>query len=129
MSGSLSTRVMNMKFMQKAETVKANDTREEQTRRLDDASEWTLPSSAKILKMAQAKPKIEVLGYGSIMNDQNYTIQRLWVSGTNDKESPDEYQPSQKSRDNSPPSAELNTLWRKRKPDGSPDRTNKRRAT
>ncbi|CCG20791.1 hypothetical protein CORT_0A04030 [Candida orthopsilosis Co 90-125] len=125
MSGSLSTRVMNMKFMQKAENTKANENHEEQRRMLDDVSEWMLPHSAKILKMAQRKPKIEVLGYGFIMNDRSYTTRKSW---TNEKDvaDSDDYDPS-RSRQNE--SGELSTLWRKRKPDGSPNRDNKRRAT
>lgn len=125
MSGSLSTRVMNMKFMQKAENTKANENHEEQRRMLDDVSEWMLPHLAKILKMAQRKPKIEALGYGSIMNDRSYTTRKSW---TNEKDvaDSDDYDPS-RSRQNE--LGELSTLWRKRKPDGSPNRDNKRRAT
>ncbi|KAG5421186.1 hypothetical protein I9W82_000276 [Candida metapsilosis] len=67
MSGALSSRVMNMKFMQKSDSPKLNEDQETQSRRIIDESEWSLPDGARILRMASRKPKTEVLGYGSIL--------------------------------------------------------------
>ncbi|CAK9683884.1 hypothetical protein FOB58_001808 [Candida parapsilosis] len=122
---------MNMKFMQKAESTQVSDNREEQRRKIDDVSEWSLPSSSKILKLAQRKPKIEVLGYGSIMSDRNYTSRKSWIAATNktDLNNDERYEPSRSRHKDVPNVGELDTLWRKRKPEGSPDRRNKRRAT
>ncbi|KAI5955533.1 hypothetical protein KGF57_003666 [Candida theae] len=119
MSGSLSTRVMNMKFMQKADSPKVNEGREEEKRTLKDVSEWSLPHSAKVLKMASHTPKVEVLGYGSILNDRNYTTRKF--QAPNDKEVLGSGEQQHETR-------ELSNLWKKRKPDGSPDRGQKRRA-
>lgn len=63
MSG-LSSRVMTMKFMQKADSVKE----QEETNKVKDTSEWVLPNAALLVKKANKKKNniSESVGYGSI---------------------------------------------------------------
>ncbi|KAI5951027.1 hypothetical protein KGF54_004101 [Candida jiufengensis] len=130
MSGSLSSRVMNMKFMQKAEDTKTNNNKQGQESKLHDISEWVLPNSQKILKLAALKAQVEKVGYGTIMSDKNYrTTRRSWGSryeleevtdnNTNNKEELNEIP---RSRDQ-----DMSSLWRKRKADHSPDSKKKKR--
>lgn len=86
MSG-LSSRVMNMKFMQKqdqSKTAKADTTTTQ--KKITDSSEWAIPHLAKLLKLAERKPKIEIVGYGGIMSAPT---RRSW--GTqNEEKKPEE---------------------------------------
>ncbi|OBA21712.1 hypothetical protein METBIDRAFT_32181 [Metschnikowia bicuspidata var. bicuspidata NRRL YB-4993] len=61
----LSSNVMNMKFMQKAQNSKKNDLHELETKKIRDLSEWLLPSGTVKPKI---KPAVTVrtVGYGSI---------------------------------------------------------------
>ncbi|CAI5755658.1 unnamed protein product [Candida verbasci] len=123
MSSALSNRVMNMKFMQKAEDVKMNEQIKEEQQQLKDLSEWVLPYSEKLLKLSSLKPKIETIGYGGIMSDRNYTTKRSW--GTSIKVEDMDQEPME-TNDLST-TKDLNTLWRKRKLNNSNDSTKKKR--
>ncbi|KAI3404094.2 hypothetical protein KGF56_003130 [Candida oxycetoniae] len=77
MSSSLSSRVLNMKFMQKAKDLKTIEKRQQESqKKVEDISEWKLPSSEQILRMASRKSKIESVGYGTIMSDTSYYRKR-----------------------------------------------------
>lgn len=66
MSG-LSSRVMTMKFMQKADLADENQQEEEKKLKIKDLSEWVLPNSNQVLKRALQKSNvIQSVGYGSI---------------------------------------------------------------
>lgn len=69
--GSLSSRVSNMKFMQSAgdrQRKEAKDaTDQQETKRLKDLSEWSLPVNSKTMKIIKSKPKkVKKLGYSTI---------------------------------------------------------------
>ncbi|CAH2350677.1 hypothetical protein CLIB1423_02S02608 [[Candida] railenensis] len=60
---NLSSRVMNMKFMQKGGT----ETKEEETvKNVRDSSEWALPSSSNIISKSRKSNAVETIGYTSI---------------------------------------------------------------
>lgn len=71
--GSLSSRVKNMKFMQvagdKHRKQQTDMIEQENTKKLKDLSEWSLPVSVKTLKVIKAKQsKIRKVGYSTISN-------------------------------------------------------------
>lgn len=61
----LSSNVMNMKFMQKAQDKSKTDDRQPEGKKVKDASEWLLPSGALKQKLKPAVT-IKTVGYGSI---------------------------------------------------------------
>ncbi|KAL6454810.1 hypothetical protein SBY92_004281 [Candida maltosa Xu316] len=115
--GGLSNRVMNMKFMQKAEDTKQIRQREEEEKKIHDLSEWVLPNSQKLLKIALSKPKIDTVGYGTIMSNGTYnylssTTRRTWGDVNKNKLQVEEIKEESKE-----PPLDLNTMWKKRKLD------------
>lgn len=69
--GSLSSRVSNMKFMQSAGDRQRKEAKDaidqEETKKLKDLSEWSLPVNTKTMKVIKSKKKkIKKLGYSSI---------------------------------------------------------------
>ncbi|QFZ28413.1 putative ATP-dependent permease [Clavispora lusitaniae] len=62
----LSSNVMNMKFMQRAQTKKNEKKNEDAIRKVKDSSEWVLPNKTSL--QAKTKPAVQVqtVGYGSI---------------------------------------------------------------
>ncbi|KAI5963561.1 uncharacterized protein KGF55_002441 [Candida pseudojiufengensis] len=129
MSGALSSRVKNMKFMQKPDDSKINDTKVQETK-LHDLSEWVLPNSQRILKLASMKSRIEKVGYGAIMSDRNYrTTRRSWGNKYDMEEVMDDNSIKHEelrnvSRDKD---QDMSSLWRKRKAEHSPDSKKKKR--
>ncbi|ODV78182.1 uncharacterized protein CANTADRAFT_32772, partial [Suhomyces tanzawaensis NRRL Y-17324] len=65
MSG-LSSRVMNMKFMKKADAVDSQNKEEEHKKKIKDMSEWVLPYLKTMIAKMQNVNNIETVGYGSI---------------------------------------------------------------
>lgn len=65
MSG-LSSRVMNMKFMMKADERKKKEEEESNDRKVADDSEWALNDHDKIINKVEPKNVIKNVGYGSI---------------------------------------------------------------
>lgn len=65
MSG-LSSRVMNMKFMMKADERKRKEEEESNDRKVADDSEWALNDHDKIINKMEPKNVIKNVGYGSI---------------------------------------------------------------
>ncbi|CAX39623.1 conserved hypothetical protein [Candida dubliniensis CD36] len=128
MSTGLSNRVMNMKFMQKAEDSKLGKQKLEEQKKIHDLSEWVLPDSAKLLKLAAMKPKIERVGFGTIMTNGSYnyssTIKRSWGSNVSFEEIEDSESNNVEDIDDEP--LDLNTMWRKRKLE-SPSNSNKKK--
>lgn len=67
--GSLSSRVKNMKFMQvgKNKQKQPSDTGKEESNKLKDASEWSLPVNRKTMRVIKGKnSKIRRVGYSKI---------------------------------------------------------------
>lgn len=75
MSG-LSSRVMNMKFMQKDGSEKT----EEVTKKVIDSSEWKLPNATAIISRAKVGNTIETVGYSSINSFASDSVptRRTW---------------------------------------------------
>lgn len=61
----LSSNVMNMKFMQKAQDRSKAEEEQAETKKVKDLSEWLLPSSA-IRPKSKPSVTIRTVGYGSI---------------------------------------------------------------
>ncbi|EGW34542.1 uncharacterized protein SPAPADRAFT_149578 [Spathaspora passalidarum NRRL Y-27907] len=116
---SLSNRVMNMKFMQKADDLKISEEREQNQKKIADLSEWVLPYSKSLLKMAQSKPKIESVGYGSIMSAPT---RRSWGTKVEQEATPSPEKEASKNK-----SEDLNELWGKRTKSNNANSSKKRR--
>ncbi|RCK62575.1 hypothetical protein Cantr_08858 [Candida viswanathii] len=129
-SGSLSNRVMNMKFMKKAEDTKISKQRQEEQQKVHDLSEWILPNLDKLLRLAALKPKIETVGYGSIMSSSNYnyasTTRRTWGDINKTRLEVEEIKEETPQEDDEPP-LDLNTMWKKRKLESSSKSNKKKR--
>ncbi|CDO93122.1 unnamed protein product [Kluyveromyces dobzhanskii CBS 2104] len=66
-TGKLSSRVMNMKFMQHAEQVEEEIQAIETTKRLVDSSEWRLDNQTELLTKLVNKPKVvQNIGFSAI---------------------------------------------------------------
>ncbi|CAK9436043.1 uncharacterized protein LODBEIA_P06030 [Lodderomyces beijingensis] len=123
MSGGLSSRVMNMKFMQKADNLKqrkveaAEERQDEESSRTKvlDTSEWSLPISESILKRASRKPRTQSVGYGQIMSDVSYFRKRSWGGSLQIEELSSEAAPSRSRKTDA--NQDLSSMWRKRKLD------------
>ena len=106
MSTGLSNRVMNMKFMQKAEDSKLGKQKLEEQKKIHDLSEWVLPDLAKLLKLAAMKPKIDRVGFGTIMTNGNYnyssTTKRSWGSNVSFEEIKDDDSNNVEDNDDEP---------------------------
>ncbi|KAK6892124.1 hypothetical protein K6H09_003827 [Candida tropicalis] len=135
-SGGLSNRVMNMKFMKKAEDNQISKQRKEEQKKIHDLSEWIMPNSDKLLKLASMKPKIETVGYGNIMSSSNYnysattSVRKTWGDVNKAKlaveEITDDKKPVDADDDDEPP-LDLNTMWKKRKLESSSKSNKKKR--
>lgn len=82
MTGGLSNRVLNMKFMKSNEN---SQPEELSVNKIVDTSQWSLKDSGKLVDVY--KPKTELVGYGSIHSfddDKPVISKRLW--GVNDKD-------------------------------------------
>lgn len=64
--GNLSNRVMNMKFMRKADTENEAIEQEEEQKKIKDMSEWVLPNSSKIIAKNKPSNIVQSVGYVSI---------------------------------------------------------------
>lgn len=141
-SGNLSNRVMNMKFMKKAEDTKISKQKQEDQKKIHDLSEWILPNLDKLLKLASMKPKIEIVGYGSIMNSSNYNYstttssRRTWgdvnkaklaIEEVNDDDELLKNKDDGEEDDDDEPPLDLNTMWKKRKLESSSKSNKKKR--
>lgn len=62
----LSSNVMNMKFMQKAQQRDKKKEEEVQAKKVKDSSEWVLPNRAAVQKNVKSAVKVQTIGYGSI---------------------------------------------------------------
>lgn len=62
----LSSNVMNMKFMQKAENRNPAKTEEAPVRKVRDSSEWALPNKQELKQKIHPQVKVSTMGYGSI---------------------------------------------------------------
>ncbi|VEU22108.1 DEKNAAC103116 [Brettanomyces naardenensis] len=63
----LSSRVLEMKFMQVAGEREGREKKEEQKKKLRDLSEWKLPNADSVVdRIRHRKQKIETVGYSSI---------------------------------------------------------------
>lgn len=67
-TGKLSSRVMNMKFMKHAETVEQGKQEKDEVKKLIDSSEWKLKGSEKYIKsLYRKKPNVvSTLGFTNI---------------------------------------------------------------
>ncbi|AMD22702.1 HHL068Cp [Eremothecium sinecaudum] len=65
-SGKLSSRVLNMKFMRHAEQAEEVKKEEEYAKKLVDSSKWTLNENSKYLKNIPKPRRVVSLGYTSI---------------------------------------------------------------
>lgn len=68
MSGTnFSSRVKNMKFMQRVDNKLENVDKEQESKKLKDLSEWKLPVNSKTIKIAKSKrKKVRTVGYSAI---------------------------------------------------------------
>lgn len=84
----LSSNVMNMKFMQKADN--RNPTTQEPlaVKKVRDSSEWFLPNRQELRKKLHPTVKVSTMGYGSIANLRSEKEQEL----ANEKEQADKLQ-------------------------------------
>lgn len=73
MSG-LSNRVMNMKFMQKADAMVETKKTEEKEKKIKDLSEWVLPNSSQLLKNRKDNT-VKNIGYTSINSFSNANLE------------------------------------------------------
>ncbi|EEQ39527.1 predicted protein [Clavispora lusitaniae ATCC 42720] len=62
----LSSNVMNMKFMQRAQTKKNEKKNEDAIRKVKDSSEWVLPNKPLYKRKRNLPSKFQTVGYGCI---------------------------------------------------------------
>lgn len=62
----LSSNVMNMKFMQKAQQRDQKRDEEAKAKKVKDSSEWVLPNRAAVQRNVKNAVKVQTVGYGSI---------------------------------------------------------------
>ncbi|SGZ46325.1 CIC11C00000001327 [Sungouiella intermedia] len=62
----LSSNVMNMKFMQKAQERDQKRAQEVEIKKVKDSSEWVLPNRAAVQRNVKSAIKVQSVGYGSI---------------------------------------------------------------
>lgn len=62
----LSSNVMNMKFMQKAQQRDQKKAEEVEAKKVKDSSEWVLPNRAAVQRNIKSAVKVQTIGYGSI---------------------------------------------------------------
>lgn len=62
----LSSNVMNMKFMQRALDKRKEKQKEDELKKVKDASEWLLPQKSSLQMNLKTAPKVKAVGYGSI---------------------------------------------------------------
>lgn len=62
----LSSNVLNMKFMQKAQAKKDKQAEEEVIKKVKDSSEWVLPNKTSVERNLKPAMKVQTVGYGSI---------------------------------------------------------------
>lgn len=124
---------MNMNFMQKADTQKKKDQRQqdEHASKIKDTSEWELPNLKHILRVVSRRPRVECVGYGNIMSDANYFAsnrRRSWggslqveevTSDNLELSSGGDSKPKINKRKETGKLHDLSSLWRKRKIDDS----------
>lgn len=66
-TGKLSSRVMNMKFMKHAEQVEEQKEEIENTKKLVDSSEWQIETNEKLLKRLHSRAKVvEHVGFSAL---------------------------------------------------------------
>lgn len=62
----LSSNVMNMKFMQRAQEKTQKTEKEAEAKKVKDSSEWVLPNRESLQKKLKSAVKVQTVGYGSI---------------------------------------------------------------
>lgn len=62
----LSSNVMNMKFMQRAQENKKKVEKEAEQKKVKDSSEWVLPNKLTLQKKLKSAVEVQTVGYGSI---------------------------------------------------------------
>lgn len=64
----LSSNVLNMKFMQKANQKAEDQKKEKQIKKVKDTSEWVLPNRSIVQQRMKPAVLVQTVGYGSIAN-------------------------------------------------------------
>lgn len=62
----LSSNVMNMKFMQRAQEKNLKKEKDAEIKKVKDSSEWVLPNRAAVQRNLKSTVKVQTVGYGSI---------------------------------------------------------------